>query len=142
MIVLVRHGIAEDFNGKGDSFRALTIKGIAKLESTTAPFLAEIGGDFKLFVSPYVRARQTAEVLKRFRGFSDEVILDCLTPDADYKEAANQLEDNVVVVSHLPLLPYLASYILTGSPHGVSIDFGKGSALGISGKVLRFFLNP
>ncbi len=141
MIVLLRHGIAEDYHSNGDPYRALTGDGIEKLEATVAPLIRDIGGDFKLLVSPYVRARQTADVLKRFRDFKEEIILDSLTPEADYLDAAKDISDYSVIVSHLPLLPYLASYLLTGSPHGVSIEFKKGGAAIISGKVLKGLVN-
>ena len=136
MIVLLRHGIAEDYNAKGDSFRSLTTEGIERLNATVAPLIGEIRGEYKLLVSPYLRARETADVLKQYKNFTEELIIDSLTPDSDYLEAAKEIQDNSVVVSHLPLLPYLASYLLTGSPHGVSIEFKKGGAALISGKVL------
>lgn len=141
MIVLLRHGIAEDFHPKGDQFRPLTDKGIKKLEKTIAPFIGELQIDFKLLVSPYLRARQTAEVLKRYKNFSDEIILDSLAPDADYLDAAKEIQENSVIVSHLPLLPYLTSYILTGSPNGVSMEFKKGGAALIEGKILKSLIN-
>ena len=69
-LYFLRHGIAEDIeNAKGsDAARALTPKGIERME-ISARVMAKLGvKPARLYSSPLVRARQTAEIVARAVG--------------------------------------------------------------------------
>ena len=65
-LILIRHGIAEERTPEGDDFyRKLTEAGVEELTAflpDIAPLLTE-GGNLKIWTSPLVRARQTAELV-------------------------------------------------------------------------------
>lgn len=69
-----RHGIAEDRDGqKPDSLRELTAEGIERLERA-APVVKRLGiKPDRVYSSPLVRARQTAEIVAKALGVSVEI---------------------------------------------------------------------
>ena len=65
-LILIRHGIAEERTPEGDDFyRKLTeagVEGLTAFLPDIAPLLTE-SGNLRIWTSPLVRARQTAELL-------------------------------------------------------------------------------
>ena len=69
-LILIRHGIAEERTPEGDDFyRKLTEAGVEEMTAflpDVAPLLTE-AGNLKIWTSPLVRARQTAELVAEGR---------------------------------------------------------------------------
>lgn len=129
-LYLLRHGTAEPRPGKkGDARRALVSKGREQC-GLVAALLVRIGAfPDRIVSSPYDRAAQTAEEVRRGVGFRGPVELDPrLEPGASVAAAADAaLEQNVrrtLVVGHEPRLGELAAF-LCGNP-GLRIDLRKG----------------
>lgn len=133
---LLRHGIAEDqsavIGGGRDAARALTEEGRTKLRRIVRAWEA-LGLEFDLvFSSPYVRARQTAEiVLERLAGRAKLRFSEHLVPGGDGRALVEELgkvrpaPENVLLVGHEPQLSTLASLLLSGGP-GCSLTLKKG----------------
>jgi phosphohistidine phosphatase len=73
-----------------------------------------------IIASPYVRAQQTAELVRQALGFSEAVVtVPWLTPDSDPRKVLDNLDlyasDNVLVVSHQPLVGSLIGLAVHGS---------------------------
>jgi phosphohistidine phosphatase len=117
---------------KTDADRPLTPKGRRQLRQIAAA-MQSLDLRFNLILSsPYLRARQTAEIvaqslkLKKCLAFSDE-----LTPDGDPKTLIRQLHElepaqkNVLLVGHEPHLSRLVALLISGEP-ATTIDLKKG----------------
>ena len=117
---------------KTDADRPLTPKGRRQLRQIAAA-MQKLDLRFNLILSsPYLRARQTAEIvaqslkLKKRLAFSDE-----LTPDGDPKALIRQLNElkparkNIMLVGHEPRLRRLIALLISGEP-ATAIDLKKG----------------
>ncbi len=120
-LVLVRHGEAEHIHG-GDAERALTKAGwhqAAKTGKWLKKMLADEGA-VRLLASPYRRARETAEIIAGFLG-AEPVEVAAITPDHDPRIALSAVAaaagdcECVVVVTHMPLVAAMASWIESGA---------------------------
>jgi phosphohistidine phosphatase len=70
-----------------------------------------------IYASPFLRAQQTAELVKTALNFGPEIrTVDWLTPDYRPQAVAEQLVsvDNVLLVSHNPLVGNLLGYLQHG----------------------------
>jgi phosphohistidine phosphatase len=128
-LYFLRHGIAEDINeANGSDFaRELTPKGIERLE-TSAKVMANLGvKPARIFSSPLVRARQTAEIVGKAIGV--EVTVESSVGPGFNTQAAIALianltsADDVMFVGHEPTMSEVVS-TLTG---GGDIVMKKGS---------------
>ncbi|RLV60372.1 phosphohistidine phosphatase SixA [Parashewanella curva] len=118
---LMRHGEAS-FNAKTDDARVLTPNGKAQA-SQIGHWLNEQVETFDLIlVSPYVRAQQTWDEVKKSLGKVPRIeSLTELTPDADPERCAIAVEayaqhyqaKNTLVIAHMPLLGYLVSELVS-----------------------------
>jgi phosphohistidine phosphatase len=135
-IYLLRHGIAEDLRpGKADAERTLTAEGVKRLREILKR--ARVAGvDPSLIVtSPYVRARQTAEIAAEVLGYVDELSpAGKLTPMASPVETWAELrmlrgEPSVLLVGHEPHMGLFTGYLL-GAPE-LRVDFKKGAMVRI-----------
>ena len=108
---LLRHGEAEAYQ-RHDADRQLTEQGRQQILQT-AEFLRDIPFD-RVLSSPYLRARQTAELLSATlqRQGNNEVV-PWLTPEEDVREVVRKLDgypaESVLLVAHQPLLGNLVS---------------------------------
>jgi phosphohistidine phosphatase len=96
ILYLMRHGIAEDASPSGgDAERRLTDRGTLRT-ATVAKGLKRLGLSFDRIVSsPYVRARQTAEVVARITSHEREVLLDSrLVPFATLEMVAELVSEH------------------------------------------------
>jgi phosphohistidine phosphatase len=146
-LYILRHGIAVERGAPGfktDADRPLTPKGKRQLGQTAAA-MQSVGPDFSLILSsPFLRARQTAEIvarslkLKKRLAFSDE-----LTPDGDPKALIRQLNDlgpapeNVLLVGHEPYLSRLVALLISGEA-ATNIELKKGGVCKLETNALRF----
>lgn len=131
-LCLVRHAIAEErgLRWPDDSQRPLTAEGRAKMLDA-ARGLATIWKPESILTSPYVRARQTAEILADATGapIVSEVGGLVTGDHDDVFAAANALgKVRIIAVGHEPLMGETLSYSLTGDGGTVSAMFKKGSA--------------
>jgi phosphohistidine phosphatase len=123
-LYILRHGIATDptaHNFAKDADRPLTSEGKRKLQQVAEAMEAlELSFDL-ILSSPYLRARQTAEVIAA--GLKERKSLelsDSLTPGGSMKklvELLNHLKPspgNVLLVGHEPYLSGLISLLVSG----------------------------
>jgi phosphohistidine phosphatase len=155
-IYIIRHAIAMNREEwpKSDDSRPLTEKGKQKMERI-ARGLAAMEIDFThIFTSPLVRARETAEVVRKILKIEALDETDLMIPSADPAEIIpflNKLPDNadVALVGHEPHVSELLSYLLTGQ-HRNFATFKKGAVAMLEGTaplrpgnfVLRWLLEP
>ena len=84
-LYLLRHGIADDDSPTGkDADRPLTDEGRRKLRDTIKDPRAAGVKLGSIVSSPYLRAKETAEIAKEILGFKDDLrFSNALTPEAD-----------------------------------------------------------
>jgi phosphohistidine phosphatase len=132
-LYLLRHGIAAERTAlTPEPDRPLTPEGEHKLERA-AKAMQGLELTFDLILSsPYVRARQTAEIVaEAFDAGKRLHFSDALAPAGNHKEliaGINQFTpppENVLLVGHEPSLSELISLLLSGSP-SLSIVMKKG----------------
>ncbi len=134
-LYLLRHGLAVEpgtHNFVQDSERPLTPKGERKL-GQIAEAMKALGLSFNLILSsPYLRARQTAEIIaEAYRARKRLQFTDALTPTGNLKElvgllhAADPAPDCVLLVGHEPYLSKLISLLVSGDTD-VQITLKKG----------------
>ena len=123
-IYILRHGIAVDPAAHGfakDADRPLTTEGERKLWQITEAMEA-LDLTFDLILSsPYLRARQTAEIVAEgLKARKRLELSDSLTPGGSTKklvEYLNRLQpppENVLLVGHEPYLSGLISLLVSG----------------------------
>ncbi|MBI4487054.1 MAG: phosphohistidine phosphatase SixA [Acidobacteria bacterium] len=136
-LYLIRHGLAEE-RGEAwpdDAKRPLTGAGMSRL-TKEARGLSRIGVTFDaILTSPFVRARQTAEV---FAGGVEPrphlTNVDALTPEGSYQALLAELakhsrRERIALVGHEPSIGELAARLI-GSRH--PLPFKKGAICCIS----------
>lgn len=141
-LYMVRHGIAEDRHPTGaDPDRRLTKRGAEKT-ALVARALKRMNVDADLIISsPYVRARQTAEILAEMLGYTDDIVDDRrLTPSGDYdgiSAIVNEYLDaeSILVTGHEPSMGTMISGLCAGG--GLLIDVKKASVTAIEIMRLR-----
>jgi phosphohistidine phosphatase len=113
---LLRHGEAEA-HARTDAERALTNHGRREVQQAAQHLL---GRPLDIIlVSPYVRAQQTAALVKQALGFAGELrSVAWLTPDSDLREVLAKLEcydvAELLLVTHQPLVGNLAGWLVQG----------------------------
>ena len=121
-IFIMRHGQAQPM-AISDQDRELTEDGKLEVEKM-AFFLLKNKLHFDdLFVSPYIRAQQTATIVKNVLATKTSLTtLDFITPNdtasrlQDYIDVNffNQNEKIILIVSHMPLVSYLVAEFTNG----------------------------
>ena len=135
-LYLLRHGIAVEPGTPGfehDSDRPLVPKGERRLRSAAAA-MEKLEMSFDLILSsPFVRARQTAEIVAGELGLNKRVeFFDGLVPGGNPKaliHALNELKpepENVLLVGHEPYLSRLISLLVSGGADAAAIEMKKG----------------
>jgi len=115
---VLRHGEAVPHGSKIDSERELTEHGRNEVLRSAAHLMGQ--PLTAIYASPYVRAQQTAQIVREALGFEPEIrTVDWLTPESDPDKVAEQLVavSNVLLVSHNPLVGNLLSYLQHGAGH-------------------------
>ncbi len=132
LLYLLRHGIAEEKSGKGsDAERALTRKGKEELKRVMRVARKAGVQPSLILTSPYVRARETAEIAKDGLNVKESLLeTRTLTPDGPPHMVWAELSDHrketsLMLVSHNPLMEQLAAFLL-GTPT-LRFDFTKGA---------------
>jgi len=114
-ICIVRHGSAEP-GAVNDRSRALTARGLAQADGAGKWLSQQPLNNAEVYASPYLRTQQTAGEIAGHTGL-DITTVDLLTPDADIHALLATIEsrtDDLILVSHLPLVGHLAAYLTDG----------------------------
>ena len=112
---LLRHGEAEA-RARSDAERPLTERGRKEVRRSAE----RLRGRPLQFIlaSPYLRAQQTAEIVREVLGLPLPLTtVDWATPDDSPRDAANRLDSypgHCLLVSHNPLLGQLAGFLQHG----------------------------
>lgn len=116
---VLRHGEAVPHGSRPhDSERELTDHGREEVLRSAALLIGQ--PLTAIYASPYLRAQQTAQLVREALGFEPEIrTVDWLTPDTDPDKVAEQMVSvsNVLLVSHNPLVGNLLSYLQHGAGH-------------------------
>jgi len=115
---VLRHGEAVPYGSCPDSERALTEHGRKEALSSAAQLIGQ--PLTAIYASPYLRAQQTAQIVREALGFEPEIrTVDWLKPESDPDKVTDQLVSvsNVLLVSHNPLVGNLLSYLQHGAGH-------------------------
>lgn len=119
-LYLLRHGEAEPYGRGPDAQRSLVEAGRQAVQRKVS-WLEPVEA---FLCSPYLRARQTADIVKPAVGDLEPVLDDRLTPDRPVDEVLALLQslpvESCLIVGHNPLLSHLAS-VLIGERHGVNL---------------------
>lgn len=135
-LYLLRHGKAEErdlHRYASDEERPLTGEGIRDMKSAAKGMKAlKLSFDI-ILSSPYIRARETAEIVAGTLKFKKRLQLtNLLKVDADPGRMVREIEnsysdlENILLVGHEPFMSRLASRLIGGREF-VSIQFKKGS---------------
>ncbi|MDQ3187538.1 MAG: phosphohistidine phosphatase SixA [Pseudomonadota bacterium] len=149
-LILWRHAEAED--GGPDLARKLTAKGEKQARRVAEWLNTRLPQSAKVFVSPAIRAQQTAQALADISHHKLRTV-EQIAPNAnaaDVLTAADwpQARSVIVIVGHQPTLGYVASELLSGQAQDWSLK--KGSLWWLSQRehegeqqtVLRAVINP
>jgi phosphohistidine phosphatase len=114
---ILRHGEAKP-QARMDAERELTAKGREEVLRSAAHLMGQPLQ--RILASPYVRAQQTAELVRQALGFTDDIVtVPWLTPDGNPHKVLEQLDaysaENVLLVSHQPLVGTLIGLAVHGS---------------------------
>ncbi|HHS7808792.1 phosphohistidine phosphatase SixA [Pseudomonas putida] len=115
---VLRHGEAVPYGSCPDSERELTEHGRKEALSSAANLIGQ--PLTAIYASPYLRAQQTAQIVREALGFEPEIrTVGWLTPESDPDKVADQLVSvsDVLLVSHNPLVGNLLSYLQHGAGH-------------------------
>jgi phosphohistidine phosphatase len=113
---LLRHGEAEP-QARTDAARELTRHGRKEVLQSAAHL---VGRPLTtILASPYVRAQQTAQLVRETLGFAAPIVtVPWLTPDGDLAEILRYLDahsgEELLLVTHQPLVGDLAGLLLHG----------------------------
>lgn len=114
---VLRHGEAQA-RARSDAERELTPHGRDEVLQSAAHLMGK--PLTRIIASPYVRAQQTAELVRQALGFSEAVVTaSWLTPESDPGKVLSQLDaqqvDDVLLVSHQPLVGELIGLAVHGT---------------------------
>ncbi len=142
-IYILRHGIAVDRGSPDyaqDSDRPLTPKGERELLKIAEAMEAlELRFDV-ILSSPYVRARQTAEIVADIFDVRSKLeFSDNLTPSGSPKKLVNEINDkapkSILLVGHEPYLSQFVSLLVAGDS-GLALTLKKGGLCKLSSESL------
>jgi len=146
-LYILRHAIAELLTASvrgGDSGRQLTAEGAGKMRRAARGMKAAKMSFDLILSSPYVRAKQTAEIVANVFGLEKRVeLLPALTPEGNPKELLDALNrrqrkgKRILLVGHEPYLSRLISVLISGDTR-MSIDFKKGGLCKLSAESLEY----
>jgi phosphohistidine phosphatase len=144
-LYLVRHSNAVEPGAaeyEDDSLRPLTEKGRDKMkEIASALKNLEVKPDL-IVSSPYVRARQTAEILVKVLKYKEDLMFsEALIPMGSADDIIGEINekynvDELMLVGHEPCLGGLIGTLTAGNPD-LAIDLKKGGVCCLSSDDLR-----
>lgn len=118
MLILMRHGEAS-WDASSDNERQLTSTGVAFVEQQRLRCQPQLSSIERVVSSSFVRAKQTAALMKEGLSDVEWIIDDRWSPDASLSDAMAALEkhwvDNLLVVTHQPLIGNAVAFLLEGN---------------------------
>lgn len=136
-LLIVRHADAGDAvefarTGKPDDQRPLSGKGREQMTEAAAGLKELVPSADLVVTSPYVRAVQTAEIVKAAYGKVAEETTRTLEPEVppgEFEEwlREHDMHETVIAVGHEPHLSTLATYFMCGSEDS-RLEMKKGGA--------------
>ncbi|AZF52207.1 Phosphohistidine phosphatase SixA [Pseudomonas sp. R4-34-07] len=114
---ILRHGQAQA-HARTDAERNLTEHGRAEVLRSAAHLIGQPLS--AIIASPYARAQQTAQLVREVLGFEPQIrTVPWLTPEDSPAQVLEKLDtdDNVLLVSHQPLVGNLIGFLQHGHPH-------------------------
>lgn len=133
-LYLVRHAIAEqrDFaRWPDDGDRPLSPEGMERFRSAARGLRRIVPSVELVLASPYVRAWQTAEILREEAGWPAPERCDVLAsyPPASVMAVLRDRSEHpsVALVGHEPHLSSLASVLAAGEPGALNLELKKGA---------------
>jgi phosphohistidine phosphatase len=116
---VLRHGEAVPHGSRPhDSERELTDNGRKEVLRSAELLMGQ--PLTAIYASPYLRAQETAHLVREVLGFEPEIrTVEWLTPDTEPDKVAEQMVavSDVLLVSHNPLVGNLLSYLQHGAGH-------------------------
>jgi phosphohistidine phosphatase SixA len=136
-LYLVRHGIAGDADPNqwpDDRDRPLTARGEKRFARAACGLRVVAAPVEVMLASPLARAWRTAELLAEHAGWPAPTACEALAAGADPAALLGALEPyreapRLALVGHEPSLHEVTSYLLTGDPAGVAVEFRKGAVV-------------
>jgi phosphohistidine phosphatase len=135
-LLVIRHAIAEDRDvwaqsGQDEALRPLTKEGIRKMRKNARGLSNLVSSVDLMFVSPLLRAQQTAEIVLRDVSAAETRTANELTPDASPDQFGNLLlghaaMDTVAAVGHNPQLERLIGWLI-GAHRENAVELRKGA---------------
>lgn len=134
-LYFIRHAIAidrDDPSVPSDEMRWLTDEGIQKMERAVQGLKVIVSDLHAIYTSPFVRAKQTADIVARAYGKESQVHeLDELMPGAHFTSLLpiakkHSPHDRIALVGHEPDFSDLIARLIAGSPVP-EIEMKKGA---------------
>ena len=144
-IYLIRHSNTVDPGTPGyedDSLRPLTEKGRGKMKDIAYALKAMDVQPDLIVSSPYIRARETAEIVAKVLKYKQELTFsDTLVPTGNADQIIGEINekysvDEIVLVGHEPCLSGLIGTLTAGNPD-LAINLRKGGICCLSADDLR-----
>lgn len=130
-LIIMRHGEAGSHSI--DTQRALTMRGVEQAQQVAGELRNSGIRPSAIWSSPYVRARQTANVVTETLGVPT-FTQNTLTPDSDPRAVLGSLQaeadfDTLMLVSHMPFVEMLTGLLLDGRTAGYPYSTGQARIL-------------
>ncbi len=115
-LLLMRHGQADVANmgTSRDHLRPLTVQGVEEVVER-AHLLKSLMDQPRLIHSPYLRARQTAELVHKHTGWPIACVWADLQPESDpvaLESWCRDQQEDVILIAHMPLLGLLCARLI------------------------------
>jgi len=152
-LYILRHGNAEPYGFDQDERRELTALGAAEVKVTAQAFLDKGEVFDAVFVSPYIRAQQTAKIfLANFEILIDRKDCPLITPYGKEAEVAAWLDqqpyESILLVTHQPFAHQFVDF-LVDEPLPVSFAMTTATLAALEGEFfagaccqLRWCISP
>jgi phosphohistidine phosphatase len=121
-LLLWRHADAED--GYPDAARSLTRRGLRQAQAMARWLSKRLPGDYRMIVSPAMRAQQTARALREHFETDAAVALNAHPAGVLAAAGWESSQGTVVVVGHQPTLGRVAALLLAGTEDDWAIKKG------------------
>jgi phosphohistidine phosphatase len=133
-LFLVRHGTAEENRGGSDAARALAFEGRTEIEEVSGAIGAAMEPPVELLSSPYLRAEQTAELLRERLKLPSKIRpTDAMLPESDWGALCKALADmeargakTVIAVGHNPSISLMVGGAVANHA-GARVAMAKGA---------------
>lgn len=144
---LVRHGEAR--SAEEDPQRGLSEQGRSDIERVAHTLKAKDIKVDAIYHSHKLRAAQTAEIIAKKLNSDKLKALPYLDPESDINQLSSffeSLEENAVLVGHMPNLEILTRYLLSARADEFDFSFSPGCILCLKltegGYYIEWFISP